>query len=303
MPQVLAERVWAAWTRATGLVWRPVDSLFAGYLTLTLLLVLWAHGRLPSAGLLALWHIAGVAGIVVLARSEAWRQKGTMRVIRHWYPLLYIAACYREMALLIPAIRRAEYDAVMARVELALWGTYPTVWLERLYHPWLTELLQVTYTLFFAAIVLVGGLLWRRHRSEEFRYYAFVVSLGFLLSFLGYFLVPVRGPRFLLAGLHRAPLQGVWLFAPLRHGLDWLESVHYDCFPSGHVALTLIAWWGANRLSPAWGRLYAFYTAVVVFSTVYLRYHYTVDLPAGALLAALVLWIAPRLYGRPQRDT
>jgi membrane-associated phospholipid phosphatase len=63
--------------------------------------------------------------------------------------------------------------------------------------------------------------------------------------------------------------------------------------------MTLIAWWGAARLSRRWSRIYAAYTAVMVFSTVYLRYHYTVDLLAGALLAAAVLAVAPRLYGKP----
>jgi len=299
MPEVLAERPWSAWARAAGLAWRPTDSLLAGYLLLTGLLVSWAHARIPAAALLLAWHVFGIAGIVALARSESWRTHGTVWWLRHWYPLLYLPACYREMALLIPAIRGTDYDAWLARLDYRIWGVHPTVWLERLHHPWLTEFLQLAYTLFFAAVVLVGGILWGRRQLEQFRYYAFVISLGFLSSFLGYFAVPVRGPRFFLGELHEAPLRGLWLFDALRHGLDWLESVHYDCFPSGHVAMTLIAWWGAARLSRRWSRIYAAYTAVMVFSTVYLRYHYTVDLLAGALLAAAVLAVAPRLYGKP----
>jgi len=158
--------------------------------------------------------------------------------------------------------------------------------------------LQIVYVLFFAVVLLVAGVLWRRGRLDEFRFYAFVISLGFLVTYLGYLLVPVRGPRFFLESLHTAPLQGLWLFSPLREVIDRLESVHYDCFPSGHVALTLLACWGARWISPALARLYWIYAACMVFSTVYLRYHYTVDLVAGALLALAIRAGAPRLYGR-----
>jgi len=302
MPEVLAESPWSAWVRALRLAWRPIDSLLASYLLLTGLLVAWAYVQIPAAPLLLAWHVFGIVGIVVLARAELWRPRGVVWVLRHWYPLPYVAACYREMALLIPAIRGLDYDAAMAWLDYRIWGVHPTVWLERLHHPWLTEFLQLAYTLFFAAILLVAGILWRRREVEQFRYYAFLISLGFLASYIGYFAVPVRGPRFLLADLHAAPLEGVWLFTGLRQGLDWLESVHYDCFPSGHVAMTLIAWWGAARLSRGWGWVYAAYAAVMVFSTVYLRYHYTVDLPAGALLAGAVLAIGPRLYGKMGGD-
>lgn len=301
MPQVLAERLWSAWVRAAAFVWRPVDTLFVAYLLATGLLIAFYHQKVPAAGPLLALHAAGIVLIVLLARSEAARRAGALWFWRHWYPLLYLPPCYREMALLIPAIRQTDFDVLLARLDLAIWGVYPTLWLERLTNPALTELLQVIYTLFFAAILLVGAMLWRRGRLEEFRLYAFSLSAGFLATYVGYFAVPVRGPRFLLAELHQAPLEGLWLFGPLRHGLDWLESIHYDCFPSGHVAMTLMAWWAARWLSPAWGRLYAVYAALMVFSTVYLRYHYTVDLLAGALLAAAVVAAAPRLYGGPRR--
>lgn len=301
MPQVLAERFWSAWTRAAALVWRPVDTLIVAYLLGTGLLIAWNHSRVPAAGPLLALHGAGIGLVLLLARSEATRRSGAPWFWRHWYPLVYLAACYKEMALLIPAIRRADYDALLARLDLAIWGVYPTLWLERWQQPWLTELLQLVYTLFFAAILLVAAILWRRGCIEEFRLYAFALSLGFLASFVGYFALPVRGPRFLLGHLHQTPLEGLWLFGALRHGLDWLESVHYDCFPSGHVAMTLVAWWGARRLSPALGRVYAAYTALMIFSTVYLRYHYTVDLLAGALLAAAVVAAATRAQGGPRK--
>jgi membrane-associated phospholipid phosphatase len=38
------------------------------------------------------------------------------------------------------------------------------------------------------------------------------------------------------------------------------------------------------------------YTPCIIFATVYLRYHYTVDLLAGTLTAAALILTAPILY-------
>ena len=67
----------------------------------------------------------------------------------------------------------------------------------------------------------------------------------------------------------------------MQNALDRLESAHYDCFPSGHTELTILAWWGSRMVSKRWFRVYLAYTPFIIFATVYLRYHYTVDLLAG----------------------
>ncbi|MBI3472661.1 MAG: phosphatase PAP2 family protein, partial [Candidatus Solibacter usitatus] len=88
----------------------------------------------------------------------------------------------------------------------------------------------------------------------------------------------------------------LWLFDWLRGTLDVIESAHYDCFPSGHTELIILAWFGSRRISALWFRSLFAYTLGVVFATVYLRYHYTVDVLAGAVLAVLLLVTAPDLY-------
>jgi membrane-associated phospholipid phosphatase len=127
-----------------------------------------------------------------------------------------------------------------------------------------------------------------------------LITLGFLVSFLGYFLVPARGPRFLLDHLQTRPLEGWWAFPVLREALDWLEGIHYDCFPSGHTAVTVLAWWSSRRLSRGLFWTYSAYTICMVFSTVYLRYHYAIDTVAGAVVAVALLVATPHLYGPRQ---
>ena len=47
---------------------------------------------------------------------------------------------------------------------------------------------------------------------------------------------------------------------PCRRALDRLESAHYDCFPSGHTELTILAWWGSRMVSKRLFRVYFAYT-------------------------------------------
>ena len=158
----------------------------------------------------------------------------------------------------------------------------------------------MVYTLFIPAVLLVAWLLWNKGRYAEFQYYAFLIALGFMASYVGYVFVPARGPRFLLKHLQHIPLQGMWLFQIMQNTLDRLESAHYDCFPSGHTELTILAWWGSRMVSKRLFQIYLAYTPCIIFATVYLRYHYTVDLLAGAIVALFLILASPSLYRNMQ---
>jgi membrane-associated phospholipid phosphatase len=82
----------------------------------------------------------------------------------------------------------------------------------------------------------------------------------------------------------------------MRTTLDRLESAHYDCFPSGHGELTIIAWWSSRQISKQFSPFYLAYMLCIIFASVYLRYHYTVDVVAGALLAAVLIAAGPTMY-------
>jgi membrane-associated phospholipid phosphatase len=278
--------------------WWPVDWVILWYFCVTGLLIVLYWSRLPEAWWLLGLRLAGILLLVLAQRVTLRWLEPVCWTFRHWYSVVYVALCYKEMAILIPAIRGITLDSEMARLDFALWGVHPTVWLERVHSPWLTEYLQIVYVLFVPMVLLVAALLWLKRRLAEFRYYAFLISLGFLVSYLGYLLVPVRGPLYLRDQLQSFPLQGLWSFQILRDTIAGLESIHFDCFPSGHTELTLLAWWSSRRISKGLFGVFSVYTVCMIFATVYLRYHYTIDLFAGAGVALALLVAAPRIYGK-----
>jgi membrane-associated phospholipid phosphatase len=275
----------------------PVDKVILVYFVFTTILILGWWNRLPDSGWHLLAHLAAAALIVYQVK----RPNVTTWIFRNWYPLPFVGSCYKEMAVLIHAIRTTDAERLLADLDYRIWHAYPSLWLERIYAPPLTEYLQIVYTLFIPAVLLVAAIIWKQRRFEEFQYYAFLIATGFLVSYIGYLLVPARGPRFLLKPLEHMPLQGMLFFHSMQGTLDRLESAHYDCFPSGHTELTILACWGARLVSKRLFRVYFAYTLSIIFATVYLRYHYTVDLLAGAIVALTLILASPSLYRKLQQ--
>jgi membrane-associated phospholipid phosphatase len=279
-----------------GRLW-PVDKVVLTYFAFAQTIILLWWRSLPAAPLLLALHLAGAALLLTAVRYPKISQW-----FRSWYAVVYVALCYKEMQIFIPIVRRRQdADQWLADLDYSFWHANPTVWLERIQSPLLTEYMQVVYTLFVPAVLWVAFLLWKDRRFPEFQYYAFLIAFGFLVSYIGYLIVPARGPRFLLRNLQHAPLQGLWFFHSMQGGLDRLESIAYDCFPSGHTELTLLAWWSSRKLVRPLFWPYFAYTSSIIFATVYLRYHYTIDILAGAAVAAILFLAGPGLYRKLNR--
>ena len=289
----------------------PADKVAIAYLALIIFLIIVFNHRIPWSWLLCAGHAAVIALIVLIARflpvaSRPGRPVGA--VIRGWYPVLLIPITYKELSYLIPLIRPRDFDVTLAAIDHRMFGVDPTVWLERLTFPGLTEVLQLTYSTYYFLPAILGFVLWRKGQDEEFHFWVFIVLLGFYLSYLGYIAVPAIGPRFLpsIVEAQTIPLTGVWLFQSVRGMLDQAEGITRDCFPSGHTELTLLVLIYARAFNRGvfWSLL-PLGTGIII-STVYLRYHYVIDVIAGVLLALLVVLIAKPVYqllgGKPVFD-
>jgi membrane-associated phospholipid phosphatase len=242
--------------------------------------------------LLILGHMAAISLLVMLARSPS----PAAQFLHYWYLLVYVPFCYKQVPLLISALHLRAADAMLARWDQAMWKVDPVFWLSSMQNRFLVESLQAIYTMFIPGTVLLGIILWVRRPRQEFRYGTFLIAQTFLLSYLGYILMPARGPRLMdYASLH-PPLQGLWTFQYFQHLLDTLEGTQYDCFPSGHVAVVLVGCYLARRISAPVFYAFTAFAALITFSTVYLRYHYVIDVIAGMLLAIAVIAISPSLY-------
>ena len=133
-----------------------VDKLFMAYVVFSSFLVLGWWNQIPNAASLFTVHLAGAALLVFEVKFP----NGTSWLFHNLYPLPYVGFCYKEMALLIPAVRHTDADQWLANLDFRIWHVNPTVWLERIQTPLLTEFVQAAYTFFIPAILLLALLIW-----------------------------------------------------------------------------------------------------------------------------------------------
>jgi len=217
---------------------------------------------------------------------------------------------------MVKPIRQIDFDHYLIAIDRWLVGFDVTVELYKIANPILTEILQISYGTFFFLPIIISVELLRKKRVEDFSFSAFCILLGFYLSFIGYFLVPAIGPRFHLHDFFTINLElpGLLLTNFLRDIVNAGESlqpgmlnpaavVQRDVFPSGHTQMTLIVMYLSYKLNTRVRYFIIPNGILLIFSTMYLRYHYLIDVIGGIVFFILTMWLAKLIYNWWQRCT
>ncbi len=278
-------------------VLRPSDLLTLSFLALLSgLAVFSAPVNRSWAGTIATYAVLATAILMaaVYRRRVGPAKKGLYLAVV--VTVITVATVFNSLGALIAGIHATTFDARLIAVDHAIFGVHPTVWLERLVNPQLTGLLQFAYISYYFIPLSLGAVLIARGRYGEFEEILFGILLCFYLSYVGYLLVPATGPRFTLSHLQTGGLQVSPFIASIQDTLNALEKNKTDAFPSGHTAVSLMslyyAWKAREKI------LFAVLIPVVtglLISTVYLRYHYVIDVIAGVALTGLTIALAPGL--------
>ncbi|MFA6599369.1 MAG: phosphatase PAP2 family protein, partial [Ignavibacteriaceae bacterium] len=256
------------------------------YLFLTLLNLLFAES-------VKVWHYlilmnAVVIGLVAItAKWDRASQTKFSKLVHYWYPVPLIFITFKELYLMIKPIRQVDYDYFLIHIDRWIFGTDPTVVLHKIAFPVLTEFLQIVYATFYFLPMILAVSLYVNKKYLETDYAVFAVIYGFFVSYIGYFFFPAIGPRFTLhdfaATNHELP--GIFLTNFLREIINSGESipagtinpqliVQRDVFPSGHTMMTAIVMYLSVKFNSKAKWFLVICGSLLIFSTVYLRYHY-----------------------------
>ncbi len=263
-------------------------------------------------GQLILINAAMLAYIYLVAWLRHRTRNAAIRWLHDWNTIPLMVYCYKEVYFLIRYIYGERvFDVSLIAADRWMFGTDPTVWLVPYSTPVLTEVLQVAYSTFYIFFLIIGGEIYRRGETDRFGQLRFAIAYGFMISYLGYLLVPAVGPRFTLHDYAKiaVELPGEALTPYLRRFVDTGESIpagatnavalaaaQRDAFPSGHAMMTLVLVALGFRWRIRSRFLLLVLGVLLLMATVYLRYHYVIDVLAGAVLAVLCLSTTDRLY-------
>src|SRR5262245_4502553 len=147
------------------------------------------------------------------------------------------------------------------------------------------------YDLVYVAPAL--SVFFMRDRAELYRA-LLAFGLNSLICFPIFLVFPVGYPR--LAPLPDTISGRVLAFV---HVLD--QPV--NCFPSHHVSTAFTTWLAVRRQNRSWGALFGLIAAGIAVSTLFVKQHYIVDVPAGIAVAALTYGLSFPRDKRPKRLT
>ncbi len=287
--------------RKPAILLHSTDRLLIAFWCLLSLISLALHLQIPYWRSIVLANAAAVAIVCMLAYMEQSTSLRLMRWIHDWaaFPLVFFT--FKQLYFLISPIHHGkDYDQLLIAIDRALFKINPTEWLAHLSNAYLTEVLQIAYSLFYVFFIAAGVELYRRQNLSQFRYFRFTIVYGFFLSYIGYFFLPAVGPRFTLHDFSRTDIElpGLLLTQYLRWFINICESIRpgvtnsiaiaaaqRDVFPSGHTMMTLVTVILAYRYCLRIRHWLCIAGVLLIIATVYLRYHYAIDLLAGALLA------------------
>lgn len=244
-----------------------------------------------------------MAFILCIASLHRHVEGAWARVFRDWYIPAFIIVLFLENRRLIPLFHPHVLDALCVRMDTLIFPrqSLPLL-MERIATPVLTEFFQLSYVSFYFLPFCLCVNVYRKRPARDFHINASTILMGFYLSYIGYYITPVLGPRFTLGYLQDAPLHGVLLADAVRGFLEMVEGRTADCFPSGHAMISLITVLLARRYARGFFPVACAWFLIIQFSTLYLRYHYAVDLLAGWAMGALTFSFGPALANALIRD-
>jgi len=278
--------------------WVALDVIACSFVGATILVVLLNFGEVPRAPLVLAGHVALLLTYGLL-RWGSTRRAG-LRAAFIVYLFAFVLAIFQAMGLIIKHVRGGlRMDDALAALDLRLFGSDPTRWLEPLLNRWTTLVLEICYSSYFFLPVILTVLILRRRQYGKFFSYAATIVGCFFTTYVGYYLVPAYGPRAYVS--YADPLPFGTVADALARTIDWLDYIRLNAFPSGHTAVSLVCltllWREDRRL----GRLCAPLVLGLIVATVAHRYHYLIDVVAGALVALLWVPFGMRLVFRFDR--
>jgi hypothetical protein len=276
------------------------DWLLVGYLVAILVALAFGKGtnRIPcmvrvSADLGAYLFVLALVRLQVLRWGSA-----AASLLYRFTVMATLLGTFFQLREILPAVSPWALDAPIYAFDLRVFGIEPSIWFDQFVTERTTEWFAFFYFLYFLILTVhvLPMLFWQRDSRVLSRFGVGFLSI-FLTAHLLYMVVPGWGPYRYLSGSFQHELQGPVFWPLVRQTVD-AGGAQKDIFPSLHTAVpTFIAIFSYRhrRLIPfkySWAVM-AFVATQIIIASLFLRWHYLVDVVAGLTLATTAAFVGP----------
>ncbi len=221
-----------------------------------------------------------------------------LRIFRDWFPFILLSSCYYALYTnLLLRVNPHTADAALSRIDAALLGDQASFLLEPWINPWVTDFFSLVYFSYVFSLPIVALYFYLGKQQPVFRRVMMGYLTLMLLGITSYILVPAIGPGTYFEARFTHDLHG----HAISRGVDyiiWNGRVAHDCFPSLHVGIPfLLSLYLRDYRKKAFIPVLA-YVVLMGCATVYLRYHYFIDVIAAFIYAPIAYWLNDFLLSR-----
>jgi hypothetical protein len=254
------------------------------------------------------WHcLAQVLALLATSIVCLLLVRGSAVRSNFWTALLYRIGVYGSVQQsyfffkhLLPVVNPGSLDHELFALDHLLFGFEPAVWADQFVTPVTTEWFAFFYFCYFFILAahifpIIFGAKDQMLLGEFMLGMLIIVCIGHT----GYILVPGFGPYKAMPEMFKHELpSGLWMdlvWSTVRSG-----GAMKDIFPSLHTAgpcfLAMFSFRNRDRLPfrYTWPLL-TFFAANIIGATMFLRWHYVIDVFAGFTLATTAALVAPRV--------
>ncbi|ERI08812.1 phosphatase PAP2 family protein [Aneurinibacillus aneurinilyticus] len=215
--------------------------------------------------------------------------------IRLLWNIIMMNFAFTSIKEIIPIWGMEPADGMLASIDHMLVGGDLSLLLQKWYSAPLTEVMSIGYLSFLVALFATFIIYGFRASLDKLALFCAGIFTLYGIGITGYTLIPGEGPFVHFASSYTKELTG-YFFTEWNAAIVKAGSAKYDVFPSLHVGVglfLLMFYYAHNR------RVFYLYLVPFVFivlSTLYLRYHYFIDLIVGACFSVLSYHLAKSLY-------
>jgi len=262
---------------------------------LTILISLF-YTNIETGGLQIFLHLLLIMGLFI---ADPWlnQKKGKQWLfLRYWYLIFGFPLLYLDVGNFLHLVTPLEFDPFILAFEESLFGVIPNIWIQDYVNPYFTEVMQISYSIYWITIPLGAAIFYSEKRLDLFEYLLYYVSIAFFISYITSILLPVASPRFFIAEQITVEYEG-FLFTDLLRNFMKQAGYRGGAFPSSHVGVAvtiLVILWHFRRQTA----IKVFLPLVIALSlaTVYGQYHYVTDVIAGLIMGLSIgMWGARQM--------
>lgn len=252
---------------------------------------------------------------IIVIVSRIFEKKKNKGVLRQVYLIPFIFLVYTNVRVIIDVIFISDFDNYLINIDKFILGNHIGEVLKPLINPVFTEYLQISYFMFFLMPIMHIIELSRKNNHTDFDKLTRNIIFGFLFSYFLYLFIPAIGPRFTVYEFSQINIElpGLFFTDLIREivnvgggipkgSLVPEIDVNRDCMPSGHTMMTVINMYFGYKFQSKLRWFFYIIGFSLIFSTMYLRYHYLIDVIAGLVFAYISIKLEKFIFDKLRKN-